>query len=71
MRDYVAATQQHPFSIFRLYVMVTRKLENEFEELKSYFNTKLSKTRTNYLLNDLRKEISKDIQNEAIKGVSI
>ena len=44
-------------------------MEEKFEELKCYFNTKMSEQEENLtkvftVLNDLRKEITKQIQNE-------
>ena len=50
--------------------MITKKMEEKFEELKRYFNTKMLKQEEslmkilNNILNDLRKEITKQIQNE-------
>ena len=47
--------------------MITRKMAEKFEELKCYFNAKMSENLTkvfNNVLNDLRKEITKQIQNE-------
>ena len=44
-------------------------MEEKFEELKCYVNTKMSEEEENltivfYVLNDLRKEITKQTQNE-------
>ena len=53
--------------------MITRKMEDKFEELKSYFNDKLVEqeeriTKTfNDLINDLKKEMRNEIQNEVSK----
>ena len=50
--------------------MITRKMEEKFEELKCYFNAKMSEQEENLtkvfnnVLNDLREEITKQIQNE-------
>ena len=50
--------------------MITRKMEEKFEELKCYFNAKMSEQEENLTkvlnntLNDLREEITKQIQNE-------
>ena len=50
--------------------MITRKMEEKFEELKCYFTAKMSEQEenltkvSNNILNDLRKEITKQIQNE-------
>ena len=53
--------------------MTTRKMEDELEELKFYFNHKfneqmeiLAKTFNN-IIADLKKEISKEIQHEVQK----
>ena len=44
-------------------------MEKKFDELKCYFNTKMSEQEENLtkvftVLNDLRKEVTKQIQNE-------
>ena len=49
--------------------MITRKMEEKFEELKCYFNAKMSEQEENLtkvlnVLNDLREETTKQIQNE-------
>ena len=50
--------------------MIIRKMEEKFEELKCYFDAKISEQEENLtqvfnnVLNDLRKEITKEIQNE-------
>ena len=50
--------------------MITRKMEEKFDELKCYFTAKMSEQEENLtevfnnVLNDLRKEITKQIQNE-------
>ena len=50
--------------------MITRKMEEKLEELKCYFNAKISEKEENLtkvfnnVLNDLRKEITKQIQNK-------
>ena len=50
--------------------MITRKMEEKFEELKCYLNAKMSEQEGNLtkvfnnVLNDLREEITKQIQNE-------
>ena len=51
--------------------MITRKTEENFEELKCYFTAKMSEEEEenltkvfNNVLNDLQKEITKQIQNE-------
>ena len=46
--------------------MITRKMEEKFEELKCYLNAKISEQEENLtsVLNDLREEITKQIQNE-------
>ena len=50
--------------------MITRKMEEKFEELKCYFTAKMSEQEQNLtkafdnVFNDLRKEITKQIQNE-------
>ena len=50
--------------------MITRKMEEKFEELMCYFTAKMSEQEENLskffnnVLNDLRKEIIKQIQNE-------
>ena len=47
--------------------MITRKMEEKFEELKCYFNAKMSEQEENLtkvfnnVLNDLREEITKQI----------
>ena len=53
--------------------MITRRMENKLEELKSYFNTKfndqeesLTKTFNNIIV-DLKEEITKEIQHEVSK----
>ena len=53
--------------------MTTRRMEDELEELKSYFNHKfneqeeiLAKTFNN-IIADLKKEITKEIQHEVQK----
>ena len=53
--------------------MITRKMEGKFDELKCYINAKMSEqdenlTKVFNVLNDLREEITKQIQNE-IKSV--
>ena len=53
--------------------MITRRMEDKLEELKSYFNTKFSEqeeslTQTfNNVIADLKKEIIKEIQHEVSK----
>ena len=53
--------------------MITRRMEDKLEELKSYFNTKFNKleesqTKTfNNIVADLKKEITKEIQHEVSK----
>ena len=53
--------------------MITRRMKDKLEELKSYFNTKFSKheenlTKTfNNFAADLKKEIAKEIQHEVSK----
>ena len=53
--------------------MITRRMKDKLEELKSYFNTKFSKheenlTKTfNNFVADLKKEITKEIQHEVSK----
>ena len=53
--------------------MITRRMEDKLEELKSYFNTKFSEqeeslTQTfNNIIADLKKEITKEIQHEVSK----
>ena len=53
--------------------MITRRMEDKFEELKSYFNTKFNEqeeslTKTfNNIIADLKKEITKEIQHEVSK----
>ena len=53
--------------------MITRRMEDELEELKSYFNTKFNEqeenlTKTfNNIIADLKKEITKEIQREVSK----
>ena len=49
--------------------MIIRKMENKFEEQKCCFNAKLSEQEENLtkvfnVLNDLQKEITKQIENE-------
>ena len=50
--------------------MITRKMEENFEELKCYFKIKMPKHEENLtkvfsnFLKDLRKEITKQIQSE-------
>ena len=50
--------------------MITRKMEEKFEELKCNFTAKMSEQEENFtnvfnnVLNDLRKEITKQIQHE-------
>ena len=53
--------------------MITRRMENKLEELKSYFNTKfndqeesLTKAFNNIIV-DLKEEITKEIQHEVSK----
>ena len=57
----------------KLYAMITRKMEHKFEELKIYFNKKLS-SREQYLtctfhplIDDLKAEIIKEIKREVSK----
>ena len=57
----------------KLYAMITRKMEHKFEELKIYFNKKLS-SQEQYLtctfhplINDLKAEIAKEIKREVSK----
>ena len=51
-------------------LMITRKMEEQFEELKCYFNAKMSEQEENMtkvfnnVLNHLWKEITKQVQNE-------
>ena len=53
--------------------MITRRMEDKLEELKSYFNTRFSEqeeslTQTfNDIIADLKKEITKEIQHEVSK----
>ena len=53
--------------------MITRRMEDKLEELKSYFNTKFNEqeeslTKTfNNIIADLKKEITKEIQHEVSK----
>ena len=53
--------------------MITRRMEDKFAELKSYFNTKFNEqeeslTKTfNNIIADLKKEITKEIQHEVWK----
>ena len=53
--------------------MITRRMEDKLEELKSYFNTKFSEqeenlTQTfNNIIADLKKEITKKIIHEVLK----
>ena len=52
--------------------MITRKMEDKLEELKSYFNTKFSEqeeslTQTFNIIADLKKDITKEIRNEVSK----
>ena len=53
--------------------MITRRMEDQLEELKSYFNTKFNEqeeslTKTfNNIIADLKKEITKEIQHEVSK----
>ena len=53
--------------------MITRKMEEKLDELKRYFNTKLTEQEENLtavfnnLLNNFRKEISKEVKNEVNK----
>ena len=53
--------------------MITRRIEDKLEELKSYFNTKFNEqeeslTKTfNNIIADLKKEITKEIQHEVSK----
>ena len=53
--------------------MITRRMEDKLEELKSYFNTKFNEqeeslTKTfNNIIADLKKEITKEIQHEVWK----
>ena len=53
--------------------MITRRMEDKLEELKSYFNTKFNEqeeslTKTfNNINADLNKEITKEIQHEVLK----
>ena len=53
--------------------MITGRMEDKLEELKSYFNTKFSEqeeslTQTfNNVIADLKKEIIKEIQHEVSK----
>ena len=53
--------------------MITRRMEDKLEELKSYFNTKFSEqeeslTQTfNNIIADLKKEITKEIQHKVSK----
>ena len=53
--------------------MITRKMEEKFDELKNYFNEKLSSQEQslistfNNLISDLKAEISKEIKSEVLK----
>ena len=53
--------------------MITRRMEDELEELKSYFNTKFNEqeeslTKTfNNIIADLKNDITKEIQYEVSK----
>ena len=53
--------------------MLTRKMENKIEELKSFFNSKLQQQEEaltkifHALIADLKKEISHEIQKEVTK----
>ena len=53
--------------------MITRRMEDKLEELKSYFNTKFNEqeeslTKTfNNIITDLKKEITKEIQHGVSK----
>ena len=53
--------------------MITRRMEDELEELKSYFKTKFNEqeeslTKTfNNIIADLKQEITKEIQREVSK----
>ena len=53
--------------------MITRRIEDKLEELKSYFNTKFNEleeslTKTfNNIITDLKKEITKEIQHGVSK----
>ena len=53
--------------------MITRRMGDKLEDLKTYFNTKLSeqeeiRTKTfNNIITDLKKEIIKEIQHEVLK----
>ena len=52
--------------------MITRRMEDKLEELKSYFNTKFSEqeeslTQRFNIIADLKKDITKEIRNEVSK----
>ena len=53
--------------------MITRKMDGKFDELKNYFNEKLSSQKQsltftiNALIHDLKSEITKEIKREVSK----